>query len=112
MMGRMSRKRLPWWMCRNCCELGHDHTECTKPTSPEAEKHFHNHVREHKAKEAQRVKSKERNAAQTNNKPVHTPKSDGKKALTCRVSTQYPFKCSVTEPDYSDNYSANMATTT
>ncbi len=111
MMGRMSRKRLPWWMCRNCCELGHDHTKCTKLTSPEAEKRFHNHVREHKAKEAQRVKSKERNAAQTDNKPVHSPRTEGKKALTCRVNTQYPFKRSVVEADDSDNYTANMATT-
>jgi hypothetical protein len=84
--GRMTQKCPAWWMCCNCNELDHDHTECTKPTVPKAEKRFQDNVREHKAKEAQCAKSKERNAAQTNNKPVQsnsTPKLDGKKALTC-----------------------------
>ncbi len=110
-LGRMLRKRPPWWMCRNCNKPGHYHTKCTKPPSPKAEKRFQDHVREHKAKEVQRAKSKEHNAAQTNNKPVHsnlTPKLDGKKALTCPVNTQYLLKHLVTEAEDSDNYAAQQ----
>ncbi len=62
----------------------------------------------------QSAKSKEHNAAQTNNKPVRsnlTPKLDGKKPLTCPVNTQYLFKRLVIEAEDSDNYAANMATT-
>lgn len=67
------RERPSWWMCRNCCALGHDAEACTADTQPDNEKLFLEYTQSYKAsqnKTRQRQKAHERNINDQDAKPI------------------------------------------
>ena len=63
-----NRPRPAWWMCKNCCEFGHDEEECTNDPDPDRQSKFEEHRAKHRAHQAKKAQRKQAHARHENDK--------------------------------------------
>ena len=101
------KSRPAWWMCKNCCELGHDESDCTNDPDPDSESKFEDHLAKCRADQAKRAQRKQAHARHMQDKDAmsiadrkhrNTRKDDTQlsdsehQANACRQTTNFPFR--------------------
>ena len=112
---KQSSARPAWWMCRNCCELGHDESECRNDPDPERASKFDAHITKNRANHGKRLQRQRAHARNMNNPdavPVTARQPDSRaqvsnhqvnSATTQQEYVGFPFSRILTD-DNADQY--------